>query len=212
MPPNKKGGKGYKKGKHGSEDVKMIEWDSGQGQMLGRVLKSLGQRRFQVFCNDNKERICKLCGSTRKSEWVDTGAIVLIGIRSLGMATSRVGDEVGDILNLVDTQLYGKIKKMEGVNLIIFSHIENEDVNELRRKIKAQEDGEEIDDDLFDRGDSDESEDSESEDGKTGEERKKEKAASRELKQKAQTQKISEARAKKTATANENGDLDIDAI
>lgn len=212
MPPNKKGGKGYKKGKHGGDqDVKMFEWDENEGQMLGRVLKSLGNRRFRVFCNDNKERLCKLCGSTRKSEWVDEGAIVLLGIRQLSTSTSSTSEEVADILTLVDTRLYGKLKKTEGVNILLFSHVEREDSAELRRKIKAQEEGKAIDDDdIFDRGeeDSEEEEEQEEGDGLTGEERKKAKQQGRDEKKRKQDTKLAEARTRK----EDRDDIDIDAI
>ena len=127
MPPNVKGGKGYRKGKHAPTEAKMLEWDTKQGQMLGRTLKKLGDRRFRIFCNDNKERICKLTGSMRKSDWVDEGSIVLVGVRSLGTATTERGQEVGDILSLVDTSLYGKLKKQEGVNPLLFTHVETEE-------------------------------------------------------------------------------------
>ena len=80
------GGKRYKKGKKGGgeqTDIKMIDIDSADGQMIGRVTRVLGNRRFQVHCNDNVVRICRLCGSLRKSEWVSVGSIVLLAKREL---------------------------------------------------------------------------------------------------------------------------------
>ena len=129
----------------------MVEWDEEQGQMLGRTMKKLGDRRFRIFCNDNKERICKLAGSMRKSDWVDEGVIVIIGVRELSTSTTSKGDEVADILAIIEMGLYGKVKKMEGVNQLLFSHIESEDKQEMARKIKAQQSGQDVDDDVFDR-------------------------------------------------------------
>ena len=151
MPPNVKGGKGYRKGKHAGAEAKMIEWDEEQGQMLGRTLKKLGDRRFKIFCNDNKERVCKLAGSMRKSDWVDEGSIVLIGLRGLTTATTFSGGEIGDILSIVDMGLYGKLKKMDGVNALLFTHVENSNEAELKKKIDAQESGVDLDDDMFER-------------------------------------------------------------
>lgn len=141
MPPNAKGGKGYKKGKHSTDTgPKMMEWDDSQGQMLGRVLKKLGDRRFRIFCNDNKERICKLCGSMRKSDWVDEGALVIIGVRELSnaRADSKVVD-LGDVLAVVDPRLYGKLKKLPNQNQLLFHNLESVDENDMKRKVKMQE-------------------------------------------------------------------------
>jgi len=171
----------------------MVEWDSAQGQMLGRTLKKLGDRRFRIFCNDNRERICKLAGSMRKSDWVDEGSIVLVGVRGLTTSTTERGQEVGDILSLIDITLYGKLKKQEGVNPLLFTHVENQNEAELKKKISVQEAGGDIeDDDMFER-DADE----------TVERAEKEKA--REL-------DIAVKRTAKFAAAEVDDDIDIDAI
>jgi initiation factor 1A len=216
--PNKKGGKGYKKGKHGGDgEAKLVEWNEEEGQMLGRVLKSLGNRRFRVYCNDNKERLAKLCGSTRKSEWVSEGSIVLIGIRELGTATTTKSEEVCDILTIVDSGVYGKLKKMDGVNILLFSSVEKDDAEERARKKKLQEEGKAEDDDVFDRTNEDdeegEEEESSDDEGLTGEEKQKKKQAKRELKKKKQDEKIAKGRAVKAAGGRERSDsVDIDAI
>jgi initiation factor 1A len=153
--PNNKGGKGYKKGKHptGDIDVKMIEWNEDDGQMFGRVLKSVGNRRFKVYCNDNKERLCKLAGSIRKSEWVGEATIVVISIRNLSSSSAAggEGEDIGDILQVVDTRLYGKIKKLDNINPALFAHIEAQDIKQVIQRVN-QGSTMEDDDDLFDRG------------------------------------------------------------
>ena len=161
-----KGGKGYRKGKHASaDDAKMLEWDTENGQMLGRTVKKLGDRRFRVFCNDNKERICKLAGTMRKSQWVDEGVLVLIGIREIGTSLTEKSAEIGDILTLVDPRIYGKLKKQEGLNALLFTNLETEDSAAIRRKVRAQEEGEDMDDDFFQRQGEDEEEEEETIDG-----------------------------------------------
>ena len=77
----------------------------------------------------------------RKSEWVDEGAIVLVGVR----------DMIGDILHLVDTRLYGKLKQLPETNPLLFTLVENEDAKALTKKIEAVECGEALDDEFFDR-------------------------------------------------------------
>lgn len=216
MPPNSKGGKGYKKGKHSSSDDKLPEWDPKDGQMPGRVIKKLGNRRFEVFCNDNKKRKCKLCGSMRKSEWVDEGAVVILAVRELFNAASagRSSDaeDVGDILMTIDRGLYSKMKKKEGVNPLLFAMVEQQDASELRKKVEAQERGEAIEDDIFDEAsDSEEEEEedsSDSDEGLTGEEKAKKKQMGREAKEKKRAQAIDAARSKKANREADDAPVD----
>lgn len=184
MPANTKGGKGYRKGKNTTaENVKMLEWDADKGQMIGRTLKKLGDRRFNVFCNDNKNRICKLAGSIRKNQWVDEGALVLIGIRELGTSTTERTTEIGDILALVDPGIYGALKKQEGMNKLLFTNLEADDAATIQRKVNAIKSGIDDEDDIFDRNSDEEEEE--------GEE------AQRNAQKKAQEQEIAKKRDEK---------------
>lgn len=154
--PNNKGGKGYKKGKHptGEIDVKMVQWNEEDGQMFGRVLKSVGNRRFRVYCNDNKERMCKLAGTIRKSEWVGEGTVVVLGLRGLSNGSNVGGnaEDLGDILQVVDPRLHGKIKKLPNINPALFVHVEAQDIQQVIQRVN-QGSNMEDDDDLFDRSD-----------------------------------------------------------
>jgi translation initiation factor IF-1 len=174
MPPNAKGGKGYKKGKHGGNDEPVfIECDERDNQMYGRVVENLGQRRFRVYCNDNVKRICKICGSMRKSEWVEKGLIVVISIRDLSESrfnTNSADIKIGDIIRIMDNRLYGKLKKMENVNPVLFTDIENTNDAEISRRLFAIQQGELQDDDIFDRGGSEGDAEAEGEDDEEGEE------------------------------------------
>ena len=169
MPPNK-GGKNYKKGKKDgkdSGDVMMIQINDTDGQMVGRVLKSVGDRRFRVYCNDNKERLCRLCGTIRKNEWISSGSLVLISKRELNTQKvvegtddtftaidpdSAVGREqkTGDILQVIDSRLYSKLKKLPGMNPILFNDIENQEMKAVKKKVA---DGTADLDDIFDDAD-----------------------------------------------------------
>ena len=151
MPINKNGGKGCKKGKSVSMDddtILMVECNKADGQMFGRVLKAVGDRRFVIFCNDSKQRTCKLAGSIRKNDRVETGGIVLISVRDLSFTTTgslASGADVGDIISTVDSRLYSKLKKLDGINQLLFTAIENDGVT-----ARAKEE-----DDLFDIEDGD---------------------------------------------------------
>jgi hypothetical protein len=90
--------------------------------------------------------------------------------------------------------LYGKLKKHEGVNPLLFTHVENQNDAELKKKINIQESGGDIeDDDMFER------------EG----ERPVDEAVERAEKEKARDQEIS---AKRLAKFSQDDDLDIDAI
>jgi initiation factor 1A len=179
MPINTKGGKGCKKGKNANNDFEpeMVICNEDDSQMYGRVMASLGSRRFKVFCNDNKERICKVCGAMRKSDWIEKGALVLIGLRNLSMVLNdsdkdKKGADVGDIIGLIDTRLYGKMKKIEGINPLLFTDVENMDKGTIKKRIDTKN---VEDDDMFERegekSDDDEGEGDEEERPLTVEER-----------------------------------------
>ena len=223
MPPNAKGGKGYKKGKHGGNDEPVfIECDDRENQMYGRVVENLGQRRFRVYCNDNVKRICKICGSMRKSEWVEKGLIVVISIRDLSDSrfnTNSADIKIGDIIRIMDSRLHGKLKKMENVNPVLFTDIENTNDAEIARRLFAIQQGELQDDDIFDRGDGEaEGEGKEDDDsqgqGEEGEGQDKlAKALAMKEKQKARDTQIQEKRNVKLPSQSQDEDnVDIDDL
>jgi initiation factor 1A len=212
--PNAKGGKGYKKGKHDDSEKQLLECNESENQMYGRAMKSLGNRRFRIFCNDNKERICRVCGSMRKSEWIEPGSLVLISVRELSMSTvhGKVTEDkevyIGDIIGLIDPSLVGKMKKLPNVNPILFTNVETRDKTLLNKSIKAQEDGVDEVDDFF-SVDSHEDEDEDEDDTLEAAEEK----AARKEKKKAKEQEISSARNIKNTRANRaDDDIDIDRI
>lgn len=53
----------------------------GDDQYYAVVTKSLGCGRFEITCDDGIERIGKLRGNMRKSQWVTTQSIVLVSLR-----------------------------------------------------------------------------------------------------------------------------------
>ena len=194
MPINKQGGSGCKKGKNTKEDdgdILMVECNENDGQMFGRVVKVEGDRRFRIFCNDSKERICKLAGRIRRGDRVDKGGIVLISIRALSPVT-----EVGDIIANVDPRLYGKVKKLSGINPLLFVNLENEDKSVIKARVeRLEEEGDAEDEDLFERAD----------DELSKEDRAAELAASKKKEELLRG-------AKRDIKYMDNGDVDVDDI
>jgi initiation factor 1A len=214
MPINTQGGKGCKKGKNSESNILMVECKENEGQMFGRVVKVEGDRRFRVFCNDSKERICKLAGRIRRGDRVERGGIVLISVRGITAARSNSTDaEIGDIIDNIDPGIYGKIKKLDGINPLLFTNIENEDKATLKRRVGLLEEGHVEVDDIFELGGEEEAsaegeaeaEAEEDEEAPTKEER------ARELVAKKKKEEL-ERSAKRNVKYMENGDLDVDAI
>ncbi|KAK8806965.1 hypothetical protein WA158_003724 [Blastocystis sp. Blastoise] len=82
MAKNKgKGGKNRRRGKNDGEAVKRELEFKEDGQEYGKISKMLGNGRVEVYCFDDKTRLCKIRGKMRKKEWVGIGDIVLIGLR-----------------------------------------------------------------------------------------------------------------------------------
>ncbi len=133
-----KGGKGYKRGKNSTTEEKMIEWNEAEGQMIGRVIGVLGSRRFNVYCNDNKTRICRLCGSMNKSDWINKGAIVLIAQRSLTTSTTgNSGKEIGDVTHVFDAFFYKDLKAMPNTNPVLFTQVEEKNIEDVIKRVKG---------------------------------------------------------------------------
>jgi len=191
MPINTQGGKGAKKGKNSNDDdVLMIECKENDGQMFGRVVKVEGDRRFRIFCNDSKERICKLAGRIRRGDRVEKGGLVLISIRALSPVT-----EVGDIIANVDPRLYGKMKKLDGINPLLFVNLENEDKSTIQGRVERLEEEGEADEDIFEREVHDEN----------SEEKLAEIAAAKKKEEMSRS-------AKRDIKYMDNGDVDVDDI
>jgi translation initiation factor 1A len=114
--PNAKGGKNYKKGKNA--DAAPIMIDRVPGQMVGRVVRVLGNRNMLTYCNDKKLRICHICGKMKGRVIVATGDVVLLSLRDFGDETDR-----GDIIAKYPPEQHSSLKK-EGINPNIFLKLE----------------------------------------------------------------------------------------
>ena len=138
--PNFKGGKKYKSGKGMESTADMHEINAEDGQMVGRVLKSLGDRNMLLYSNDGKERIAHIRGGLRKKvARIEVGDIVLFSVRSLEEGSSM--KDRGDILAKYEREVHGQLKKLPGINQALFVNIERGGSG----AVQANEDGFEFD-------------------------------------------------------------------
>jgi translation initiation factor 1A len=75
-----------------------------EDELYGVVLKPLGCSRFMVKCEDGFERIAKLRGNFRRSEWVTIHTVILLSLRN--DATNKT-----DILHKYSEQDVKMLKK-----------------------------------------------------------------------------------------------------
>eukprot|EP01026_Neomeris_dumetosa_P008934 TRINITY_DN1292_c0_g1_i1.p3 TRINITY_DN1292_c0_g1~~TRINITY_DN1292_c0_g1_i1.p3 ORF type:complete len:142 (+),score=28.98 TRINITY_DN1292_c0_g1_i1:104-529(+) len=81
MPKNKgKGGKNRRRGKNDTLDKRELIFKE-DGQEYAQVLRMLGNGRLEAQCIDGVKRLCHIRGKMRKKVWVNTGDIILLGLR-----------------------------------------------------------------------------------------------------------------------------------
>lgn len=137
---NIRGGKGFKKGKKGPKGVeekeeKFVGREADQD--YARVMRLLGDRRVLCFCNDGKERICKIRGALCKGpnkQIIGEGDIVLISFRDYGdsedsdtdisggasLSKTKKKADVADILHRFSSKHQHSIRKEEGIHRNLF--------------------------------------------------------------------------------------------
>lgn len=76
-----KGGKNRRRGKNANDDEKRQLITKEEGQEYAHVVRMLGNGRLEGHCMDGKTRLCHIRGKMRKKQWVNTGDIVLLGLR-----------------------------------------------------------------------------------------------------------------------------------
>jgi len=82
MPKNKgKGGKNRRRGKNENETEKRELVFKEDGQEYAQVIKMLGNGRLDALCFDGVKRLCHIRGKLRKKVWINTGDIILLGLR-----------------------------------------------------------------------------------------------------------------------------------
>ena len=76
--PNAKGGKKFKKGKKKTfHEKSLIYKDSKEDQEYGKIIRAMGNGRFEIQCFDGKTRMGIIAGNMRKRVWVNKDDIIL---------------------------------------------------------------------------------------------------------------------------------------
>eukprot|EP01031_Cornospumella_fuschlensis_P034047 gene34047-41210_t len=132
MPKNKgKGGKNYKKGKKRDEgETRRDLIFKEDGQEYAQVLRMLGDGRLALQCFDNQARTGLIRGTMRRRVWINTGDIVLVGLREFQ-------PDKADVIHKYTTeearslQAYGELPASARINQtavdLAMDHEEDED-------------------------------------------------------------------------------------
>ena len=170
--PNKKGGKKFKKGKKGNDSFvrELILKDPKESEEYGRVVRGLGNCRFEVFTLDGRTRIGIVKGKMRKKVWINKDDIVLIGLWDFqddkcSIIHKYADDEVSKLVNKKEIPSNFKVSSEEGFNddsdnYFDYSQIsdtssdDDNDNSEIEEEDKAkkaddEEDDQEIEEDFF---------------------------------------------------------------
>jgi translation initiation factor 1A len=104
--PNKKGGKHYKKGKKGIPLRKeLVIRESIEEEDYAFVTRKLGNGRFHLTCQDNRERMGIISGKMRKRVWINVQDCVLI-------AKWEFQDEKCNIIHKYDANEVDRLQTM----------------------------------------------------------------------------------------------------
>lgn len=126
MPPNTKGGKGYKKKKKVSSQAskELVQIVREPGQMPARALRLLGNRQVLCYCNDDVIRNCHICGRMKGKQWVNIGDVVLISLRDWSTTTTQKEVKLGDIVNVYTREHFSSLRKDPEVNNRLLMQLE----------------------------------------------------------------------------------------
>jgi initiation factor 1A len=126
MPPNTKGGKGYKKKKKTSSqgNKELVQIVREPGQMPARALKLLGNRQVLCYCNDDVIRNCHICGRMKGKQWVNIGDVVLISLRDWSTNVTQKEIKFGDVINIYSREYFSSLRKDPSVNNRLLMQLE----------------------------------------------------------------------------------------
>lgn len=124
--PNKKGGKGYKKGKGKGEDEATTQFvDIMPGQYMARAIRLLGDRNVLCYCDDNVLRICHIRRTMKRGRvWVEVGDMVLVSLRDFSSDDPKAIKR-GDILAKYPPEQVRLLKREGSVNERLFMKLED---------------------------------------------------------------------------------------
>lgn len=87
--PRKGTRKGARRG-GAAEKFRDVPFRDEDGQSYAVVTAMLGNGRLRARCEDTVERMCKIRGSMRRSDWISVGDVILVGLRGFQDAKADV--------------------------------------------------------------------------------------------------------------------------
>jgi len=145
MPKNKgKGGKNRRRGKNENETEKRELVFKEEGQEYAQVIKMLGNGRLDALCFDGVKRLCHIRGKLRKKVWINTGDIILLGLRDYQDTKADVilkytADEARNL------KAYGELPDTVKIETIVANEADGGEI-EFEFQDDSDEDDEEADD------------------------------------------------------------------
>ena len=124
--------KGKRKGARravAAEKSRDVLYRDEDGQSYAIVTAMLGNGRLTARCEDTTERMCKIRGSMRRSEWISVGDIILVSLREFQ-------DSKGDVLHRYPHEDVRRLRKMGELVAIKFAdQIDDEDIVNMSEEL-----------------------------------------------------------------------------
>ena len=154
--PNAKGGKKFKRGKKNTSfEKKLIYKDPKEDQEYGKVIRAMGNGRFEIQCFDGKTRMGIIAGNMRKRVWVNKDDIILFSKWEFTTDDDKCSiihkyaeDEVSKLINKKEIPSNFKVSLEDDFNdendnyfdysQISSSESDNEDDEEEEKKTKEK--------------------------------------------------------------------------
>lgn len=139
------GGSKHKKNKNSnSKTRRTLVYPDNKDTLFAYVLNALGDCRFLVKCSDETERVGTVRGSLYKNTYINSGDLVLIGLRDFG-TTKTCQKEVCDILMKYTLD---ELQEIRSSKLLVYKgsdrvFIHNVDLNKSRGLVADDYDSEE---------------------------------------------------------------------
>jgi translation initiation factor 1A len=131
--------KGKRKGARkagAAEKSREVPYRDEDGQTYALVTAMLGNGRLTARCEDTVERMCKIRGSMRRSEWISVGDLILVSLREFQ-------DSKGDVLHRYPHEDVRRLRKIGELRAIKFAD-QREEVHEEEIIVFEEEDDEDV--------------------------------------------------------------------
>ena len=133
--PRKGTRKGARRG-GAADKSREVPFRDEDGQSYAVVTAMLGNGRLRARCEDTVERMCKIRGSMRRSEWISVGDVILVGLREFQ-------DTKADVLHRYPHEDVRRLRKLGELVSITTVFDDGECVEVCEEEFIAFEDDEE---------------------------------------------------------------------